>query len=1152
MQVIESGVNGWLYLLQHRDVDDRERCVWMTLLTAASRCRWSRAVCMDDSTYCSIEMQVIESGVYGWLYLLRHRDAGDRERCVWMTLLTAASRCRWSRAVCMDDYLLQHRDAGDRQRCEWMTLLTAASRCRWSRAVCMDDYLLQHRDTGDRQRCEWMTLLTAASRCRWSRAVCMDDSTYCGIEMQVIESGVYGWLYLLRHRDAGDRERCVWMTLLTAASRCRWSRAVCMDDYLLQHRDAGDRQRCEWMTLLTAASRCRWSRAVCMDDYLLQHRDAGDRQRCEWMTLLTAASRCRWSRAVWMDDSTYCSIEMQVIESGVYGWLYLLQHRDAGDRERCVWMTLLTAASRCRWSRAVCMYDSTYCGIEMQVIESGVYGWLYLLQHRDVADRERCEWMTLLTAASRCRWSTAVWMDDSTYCSIEMQVIESGVNGWLYLLQHRDVGDRERCEWMTLLTAASRCRWSRAVCMDDYLLQHRDVTDRERCVWMTLLTAASRCRWSRAVWMDDSTYCSIEMQVIESGVNGWLYLLQHRDVDDRERCVWMTLLTAASRCRWSRAVCMDDSTYCSIEMQVIESGVNGWLYLLQHRDVGDRERCEWMTLLTAASRCRWSRAVCMDDYLLQHRDVTDRERCVWMTLLTAASRCRWSTAVWMDDSTYCSIEMQVIESGVNGWLYLLQHRDVDDRERCVWMTLLTAASRCRWSRAVCMDDSTYCSIEMQVIESGVYGWLYLLRHRDAGDRERCVWMTLLTAASRCRWSRAVCMDDYLLQHRDAGDRERCVWMTLLTAASRCRWSRAVCMDDSTYCSIKMQVIDSGVYGWLYLLRHRDAGDRERCVWMTLLTAASRCRWSTAVCMDDSTYCGIEMQMIESGVYGWLLTAASRCRWSRAVCMDDSTYCSIEMQVIESGVYGWLYLLQHRDAGDRERCVWTTLLTAASRCWWSRAVCMDDSTYCSIEMQVIESGVYGRLYLLQHRDAGDRERCVWMTLLTAASRCRWSRAVCMDDSTYCSIEMLVIESGVYGWLYLLQHRDAGDRERCVWTTLLTATSRCRWSRAVCMDDSGPRSTVVVRARSPGTSSFPSSLSSISSSPLFSSDFCVCSFSLPLEASMRSTCWAFCRHVNMKIETNKVKKKERKEMFYLTTHSTHFIYGYMASGVKKNAI
>ena len=35
-----------------------------------------------------------------------------------------------------------------------------------------------------------------------------------------------------------------------------------------------------------------------------------------------------------------------------------------------------------------------------------------------------------------------------------------------------------------------------------------------------------------------------------------------------------------------------------------------------------------------------------------------------------------------------------------------------------------------------------------------------------------------------------------------------------------------------------------------------------------------------------------------------------------------------------------------------------------------------------------------------------------------------------------------------------------------------------------------------------------------------------------------------------ETNKkvtYLKEGRKEMFYLTTHSTHFIYGYMASGI-----
>ena len=32
-----------------------------------------------------------------------------------------------------------------------------------------------------------------------------------------------------------------------------------------------------------------------------------------------------------------------------------------------------------------------------------------------------------------------------------------------------------------------------------------------------------------------------------------------------------------------------------------------------------------------------------------------------------------------------------------------------------------------------------------------------------------------------------------------------------------------------------------------------------------------------------------------------------------------------------------------------------------------------------------------------------------------------------------------------------------------------------------------------------------------------------------------------------ETGGRRKEGRKEMFYLTTHSTHFIYGYMASGI-----
>ena len=30
----------------------------------------------------------------------------------------------------------------------------------------------------------------------------------------------------------------------------------------------------------------------------------------------------------------------------------------------------------------------------------------------------------------------------------------------------------------------------------------------------------------------------------------------------------------------------------------------------------------------------------------------------------------------------------------------------------------------------------------------------------------------------------------------------------------------------------------------------------------------------------------------------------------------------------------------------------------------------------------------------------------------------------------------------------------------------------------------------------------------------------------------------------VNSNTIRKSGRKEMFYLTTHSTHFIYGYMA--------
>ena len=34
---------------------------------------------------------------------------------------------------------------------------------------------------------------------------------------------------------------------------------------------------------------------------------------------------------------------------------------------------------------------------------------------------------------------------------------------------------------------------------------------------------------------------------------------------------------------------------------------------------------------------------------------------------------------------------------------------------------------------------------------------------------------------------------------------------------------------------------------------------------------------------------------------------------------------------------------------------------------------------------------------------------------------------------------------------------------------------------------------------------------------------------------------------KEEGRKEGRKKKKEMFYLTTHSTHFIYGYMASDI-----
>ena len=40
-------------------------------------------------------------------------------------------------------------------------------------------------------------------------------------------------------------------------------------------------------------------------------------------------------------------------------------------------------------------------------------------------------------------------------------------------------------------------------------------------------------------------------------------------------------------------------------------------------------------------------------------------------------------------------------------------------------------------------------------------------------------------------------------------------------------------------------------------------------------------------------------------------------------------------------------------------------------------------------------------------------------------------------------------------------------------------------------------------------------------------------------------ALLKKVRKKTERKKERKERKKEMFYLTTHSTHFIYGYMAS-------
>ena len=52
-------------------------------------------------------------------------------------------------------------------------------------------------------------------------------------------------------------------------------------------------------------------------------------------------------------------------------------------------------------------------------------------------------------------------------------------------------------------------------------------------------------------------------------------------------------------------------------------------------------------------------------------------------------------------------------------------------------------------------------------------------------------------------------------------------------------------------------------------------------------------------------------------------------------------------------------------------------------------------------------------------------------------------------------------------------------------------------------------------------------------------------------MSNTNIKLLKHHKQCMQTRSIKAKEgRKEMFYLTTHSTHFIYGYMASDMVKD--
>ena len=60
------------------------------------------------------------------------------------------------------------------------------------------------------------------------------------------------------------------------------------------------------------------------------------------------------------------------------------------------------------------------------------------------------------------------------------------------------------------------------------------------------------------------------------------------------------------------------------------------------------------------------------------------------------------------------------------------------------------------------------------------------------------------------------------------------------------------------------------------------------------------------------------------------------------------------------------------------------------------------------------------------------------------------------------------------------------------------------------------------------------------------------SIPIElflspANNPGLCYPVCGMVHIKEPLLLIRKEGRKDIFYLTTHSTHFIYGYMASDI-----